>query len=56
VNVDIEVTFKIKATDGFAVSAPPAKGWAVPLLGQFFDKITAHPCVLLILKEFMKGS
>lgn len=52
-NIDIEVTFKVRASD--EKEAKPERCRAMPLLGHLLDKLSAHPCVLFILRELTKG-
>jgi hypothetical protein len=47
-NIDVEITFKFKATD--KPTTEPCKATLVRIL----DKLASHPCILLILRELAK--
>jgi hypothetical protein len=54
VNVEIELTLKIRACDESTKIVPTPKRWMIPALGRILNKIASHPCVLIILREFTK--
>jgi hypothetical protein len=47
-NIDVEFTVKIRAAD----EKPIEKRCVIPVLGRLLDKLAAHPCVLMFLREF----
>jgi hypothetical protein len=47
-NIDVEITFKIKASDA------PRAGPRRAMVARILDKLASHPCVLLILRELAK--
>jgi hypothetical protein len=49
-NIDLELKLRIRVTGD---DKPIEKGCFVPILGRLLDKLAAHPCVLMILREFM---
>jgi hypothetical protein len=50
-NIDIEVTFKIRVSDQMPQDQPkPA------LLAVLLNRIVSHPCVVMILREMLRGS
>jgi hypothetical protein len=50
-NVDIEFTVKIRAKDDDNGAQKPS---VAPILTRVADKLLAHPCVLLILRQFVE--
>jgi len=50
-NIELEISVKVKATD----DAPPAEPRRA-ILAAVLDKIAAHPCVVMILREFVQRS
>jgi hypothetical protein len=49
-NIDFEFNVKIRATD----EKPVEKHCLIPFLARLLDKLAAHPCVLMMLREFTK--
>lgn len=50
-NIDVEFTVKVRVTDD---GKPLEKPHAFPILTSIADKLLAHPCVLLILRQFVE--
>ena len=50
-NIDIEVTFKIRASD-----EPPKAQPRLSILATLLDRIASHPCVAMLLREIMRQS
>jgi hypothetical protein len=48
-NIDVEFKVKIRASDD---GKPIEQRCVIPVLGRLLDKLAAHPCVLMILREF----
>lgn len=47
-SVELEVTVKIRMNDG----TPPTPQ-AVPWLARLLGRLTAHPCVVMLLREIL---
>jgi hypothetical protein len=52
VKIDAEITLKLSVSD--EKEAKPERCRAIPIVGHLLDKLAAHPCVLLILREFIQ--
>jgi hypothetical protein len=50
-NVEVEITLKIRATDD-----PPKAPTPRPILAVLLDRIASHPCVVMLLREIMRKS
>ncbi len=50
-NVEIEITFKSRATDEAAKAQPRPS-----ILAVLLDRIASHPCVVMILREILRNS
>lgn len=50
-NINLEFTVKVKASDD--TSKPSGIGL---MLGQIVQKVAAHPCVMMIVRELTKRS
>jgi hypothetical protein len=48
-NIEIEISFKIKANVEVPEPRKPALAWLV-------DKIAAYPCVVMLLREIVRQS
>jgi len=50
-NVEVDVTFKIRATDDTPKASPPR-----PTLASLCERITSHPYIVMLLREIVRHS
>ena len=54
-SIDLEVSIKIRLIEGVAtVDQPAASRRALCVLARLVSRITSHPCIVMILREFTK--